>query len=89
MGKKITMTNKCIKILQILIMRECIIELGPLMAPLNDAYGVGVRQHLALARKRGDKQETVGRFTCILKIVVLFFALSTYLGRLYDKVRVF
>ena len=34
-----------------------------------DVYGVGVRQHLSLARKREDKNVTVGRFTCILKIV--------------------
>lgn len=51
------------------LLGECILELGPLMASLNDVYGVGVRQHLALARKRDDKDVTVGRFTCILKIV--------------------
>jgi hypothetical protein len=46
------------------------LELGPLMASLNDVYGVGTRQHLAFGRRRDEKEVTVGRFTCILKLVV-------------------
>lgn len=46
------------------------LELGPIMSALNDIYGVGVRQHLNLGRRRDDKEVTVGRFTCILKLVV-------------------
>jgi hypothetical protein len=37
---------------------------------LNDIYGVGVRQQLALARRReGGQEVVVGRFTVILKMV--------------------
>ena len=39
------------------------------MSALNDVYGVGVRQHLALGRRSGDKEVVVGRFTCVLKLV--------------------
>jgi hypothetical protein len=52
------------------LLGECVLELGPLMAALNDIYGVGVRQHLAFGRKQAEKEVTVGRFTCILKLVV-------------------
>jgi hypothetical protein len=40
------------------------------MTALNDIYGVGVRQHLSIGRRSGDKEVVVGRFTCILKLVV-------------------
>jgi hypothetical protein len=60
---------------------ECVLELGPLMPTLNDIYGVGARQHLAFARKRDDKDVTVGRFTCIIKLVVsLRFWGYVYIG---------
>ena len=40
-----------------------------MMTALNDVHGVGVRQHLAFGRRRDEKEVTVGRFTCSLKIV--------------------
>ena len=43
--------------------------MGPLMGALQDIYGVGVRQNLAFGRRRDSKEVTVGRFTCILKLV--------------------
>ena len=52
------------------LLGECVLELGPLMSALNDIYGVGVRQHLSIGRRSGDKEVVVGRFTCILKLVV-------------------
>ena len=52
------------------LLGECVLELGPLMNALNDIYGVGVRQHLSLGRRSGEKEVVVGRFTCILKLVV-------------------
>ena len=46
------------------------LELGPLMPTINDLHGVGVKQQLAFARRRDDKEVVVGRFTCTLKLVV-------------------
>ena len=67
------------------LLGECIIELGPLMGQLNDIYGVGVRQTLAFGRKRDDKEITVGRFNCILKLVVCVCQpILVCIGRLHD-----
>lgn len=52
------------------LLGDCILELGPSMPSLNDVYGVGVRQSLAFVRRRDDKDVVVGRFTCLLKLVV-------------------
>jgi hypothetical protein len=52
------------------LLGDCVFELGPIMPSINDIYGVGVRQSLAFLRRRDDKEVVVGRFTCILKLVV-------------------
>lgn len=52
------------------LLGDCVLELGPLIPSLNDIYGVGVRQQLAFARRRDDKEVIVGRFACTLKLVV-------------------
>jgi len=51
------------------LLGDCVLEMGPLMPSINDIYGIGVRQQLAFARRRDDKEVAVGRFTCSLKIV--------------------
>lgn len=66
------------------LLGECVLELGPLMSALNDIYGVGVRQYLSLGRKRDDKEVTVGRFTCIIKLVVRIVLVFKTVGRLHD-----
>jgi hypothetical protein len=55
------------------LLGDCVLELGPLMPQINDIYGVGVRQQMAFARRRDDKEVVVGRFTCTIKIVVSYF----------------
>jgi len=40
------------------------------MPTINDVYSVGVKQHMAFARRRDDKEVVVGRFSCTLKLVV-------------------
>ena len=55
------------------LLGDCVLELGPLMPSLNDIYGVGSRQQMAFARRRDGKEVVVGRFTCIIKIVVSTF----------------
>jgi hypothetical protein len=52
------------------LLGDCVLDLAPLMPTINDIYSVGVKQHLAFARKRDDKEVIVGRFTCTLKLVV-------------------
>jgi hypothetical protein len=52
------------------LLGDCVLELGTLMPAITDIYGVGVRQQLALCRRRDDKEVTVGRFTCTIKLVV-------------------
>lgn len=51
------------------LLGDCVLEMGPLMPSINDIYGIGVRQQLAFARRRDDKEVVVGRFTCSLKLV--------------------
>jgi len=52
------------------LLGDCVLELGPLMPSINDIYGVGVRQQMAFVRRREQQEVVVGRFTCILKLVV-------------------
>ena len=52
------------------LLGECVLELGPLTAPLTDISGLGVRQNLKFVRKSGDKEVTVGRFVVQIKLVV-------------------
>jgi len=54
------------------LLGDCVLEMGPIMPSLNDIYGVGVRQSLAFLRRRDDKEVVVGRFTCVLKLVVRY-----------------
>lgn len=71
------------------LLGDCVLEMGPLMPSLNDIYGVGVRQSLAFLRRRDDKEVVVGRFTCILKLVVSSLQLfKTGIGGLHDEVPV-
>jgi len=71
------------------LLGDCVMEMGPLMPSLNDIYGVGVRQSLAFLRRRDDKEVVVGRFTCILKLVVSTLQfLKSGIGRLHDQVTV-
>lgn len=60
------------------LLGDCVLELGPIMPSINDQYGVGVRQHLAFARRRDEKDITVGRFTCIIKLVVRILYTKLY-----------
>lgn len=60
------------------LLGDCILEMGPHMPSLNDIYGVGVRQSLAFLRRRDDKEVVVGRFTCVLKLVVRNFVLIKF-----------
>ena len=71
------------------LLGDCVLEMGPIMPSLNDIYGVGVRQSLAFLRRRDDKEVVVGRFTCVLKLVVRYlYSLQNILGRLHDQISV-
>ncbi len=61
------------------------------MPSINDIYGVGVRQQMAFVRRREQQEVVVGRFTCILKLVVRLCGIHvTYnKGRLHDKISIF
>ena len=50
------------------LLGECMLDVGPLGAALNDIHGAGVRQHLKFTRTQEGSSVTVGRFLVSLKI---------------------
>ncbi|EAR89988.1 C2 domain protein (macronuclear) [Tetrahymena thermophila SB210] len=51
------------------LLGECILDMGPITAALQDIGGTGVRQSLKFTRISGEKEVTVGRFIVNLKLV--------------------
>lgn len=50
-------------------MGEYVLDIGPIMAAINQHLSMGVRQSLVFRRQVGDQEKEVGRFNVMLSLV--------------------